>query len=185
MNAYDFDGTIYRGDSTIDFYLFCLKKKKSLIKFLFSQVLGVIRYKFGRYTKEELKESFFVFLKGIEEIDLYVNEFWDKNECKIEKWYLLQKENQDVIISASPEFLLQNLCKRLEINYLIASKVDKATGKFESKNCFGEEKPKRFFERFPQGIIDKFYSDSFSDQPMADIAKESFIVKRGLCTPWI
>ena len=25
MNVYDFDGTIYNGDSTIDFYLYCIK----------------------------------------------------------------------------------------------------------------------------------------------------------------
>lgn len=26
--AYDFDGTIYDGDSSIDFYKFCIKKKR-------------------------------------------------------------------------------------------------------------------------------------------------------------
>lgn len=26
MNVYDFDKTIYDGDSTIDFYLYCVKK---------------------------------------------------------------------------------------------------------------------------------------------------------------
>ena len=24
MNVYDFDGTVYAGDSTVDFYFFCL-----------------------------------------------------------------------------------------------------------------------------------------------------------------
>ena len=58
-------------------------------------------------------------------------------------------------------------------------KVEKRTGKFESKNCFGEEKTERFFEQFPQDAINKFfYSDSLSNQPMANIAKESYIVKR-------
>ena len=28
MNVYDFDKTIYYGDSTADFYLFCLKRHK-------------------------------------------------------------------------------------------------------------------------------------------------------------
>ena len=34
--AYDFDGTIYDGDSSVDFYKFCFKKKKSISKYLFS-----------------------------------------------------------------------------------------------------------------------------------------------------
>ena len=32
MNCYDFDKTIYNGDSTKDFYLFCLKRHKGIIK---------------------------------------------------------------------------------------------------------------------------------------------------------
>lgn len=31
VNVYDFDGTIYDGDSTIDFYKFCLKKYKNML----------------------------------------------------------------------------------------------------------------------------------------------------------
>ena len=30
MNVYDFDGTIYDGDSSVDFFRFCLKKYKIL-----------------------------------------------------------------------------------------------------------------------------------------------------------
>ena len=30
MNVYDFDKTIYYGDSTADFYLFCLKRHKKI-----------------------------------------------------------------------------------------------------------------------------------------------------------
>lgn len=28
FNVYDFDHTIYDGDCTVDFYLFCMKKKR-------------------------------------------------------------------------------------------------------------------------------------------------------------
>ena len=31
MNVYDFDKTIYYGDSTADFYLFCLKRHKKIL----------------------------------------------------------------------------------------------------------------------------------------------------------
>ena len=35
MNVYDFDDTIYNGDSSLDFVLFCFKKNKKLFKFRF------------------------------------------------------------------------------------------------------------------------------------------------------
>lgn len=34
-NIYDFDKTIYDGDSTVDFFLFCLKREPILILFCF------------------------------------------------------------------------------------------------------------------------------------------------------
>ena len=34
MNIYDFDGTLYDGDSTFDFILYSLKKHPSLLRFL-------------------------------------------------------------------------------------------------------------------------------------------------------
>ena len=34
MNVFDFDGTIYSGDSTIDFYFFALKRNVKLLLFL-------------------------------------------------------------------------------------------------------------------------------------------------------
>lgn len=37
MNVYDFDGTVYRGDSTVDFWLFCLRKKLGLVKYIGKQ----------------------------------------------------------------------------------------------------------------------------------------------------
>ena len=42
VNIYDFDGTIYDGDSSIDFYLFCLRKNVSIIKFLPVFIIGLL-----------------------------------------------------------------------------------------------------------------------------------------------
>lgn len=33
MNVYDFDGTIYDGDSSVDFFLYALKRMPSLIRY--------------------------------------------------------------------------------------------------------------------------------------------------------
>ena len=184
MNVYDFDGTIYAGDSTIDFYLFCLKKKKSLISCIPGQLFAAFKYAIGKYDKVQFKEKFFVFFSKIDNIEQVVKMFWDKNENKIEEWYYKQKNEEDVVISASPEFLLEEICKRIGIHTLIASKVDNKTGKYSGKNCRGEEKPKRFFEVFPNATIEEFYSDSESDKPMAKFANKSFLVKKGNITLW-
>ena len=90
----------------------------------------------------------------------------------------------DVIISASPTFLLEPICKRLHINYLIASEVDKYTGKYDGTNCYGVEKVKRFNKIFPNSSIDNFYSDSLSDTPLAKLSKHAFLVSNNKIINW-
>ena len=144
MNVYDFDKTIYNGDSSVDFYLYCLKKNPLILMYLPIQLFAIILYKLKLKNKKYMKEKFFSFLKKINNVDKVVEEFWNKKRKKIKKWYLDQKKNTDIVISASPEFLLNPICKELKVNKLIASKVNKNNGKFESENCRGEEKVKRF-----------------------------------------
>lgn len=175
INVYDFDKTIYDGDSSVDFYLFCLRKKPSIILLLPIILFTYILYILGLKDKKCLKECFFSFLRKIDNIDEYIEEFWKKNTKKIKKWYLDNKKNDDIIISASPEFLLKPLEKILHVN-IIASIVDKKNGKFISENCYGQEKVKRYNE-FTKNKINNFYSDSYSDKPMMMEAENSYIVK--------
>jgi len=183
MNVYDFDRTIYNGDSSVDFYKFILCKKPHLIVLLPVQAWGMALYLFGVYSKENMKEKFFIFIRFIP-VQEMVLRFWDKNRKKVKSWYMRQKQDADVIISASPEFLLEPLvCGYLGVT-LIASLIDENTGKYIGKNCFGEEKAVRLYEAYPDGIIDNFYSDSLSDAPLAKKAMQSFIVKRRETILW-
>lgn len=184
MNVYDFDKTIYAGDSTLDFYFFSLKKSPMLIRFLPIQIIGFIKYMFGMYSKLQFKEKFYSFLKGIKDVDSIVELFWNENQDKIKDWYLNSKEESDVIISASPEFLLNNICRRIGIKHLIASEVNKNTGICEGENCYGEEKVLRFKKYFEKGEIKKFYSDSLSDAPISLMASERYIVTGNNILPW-
>lgn len=184
MNVYDFDKTIYDGDSTLDFYFFSLKKSPMLIRFLPIQIIGFIKYMFGMYSKLQFKEKFYSFLKGIKDVDSMVELFWNENQDKIKDWYLKSKEESDVIISASPEFLLNNICRRIGIKHLIASEVNKNTGICEGENCYGEEKVLRFKKYFEKGEIKKFYSDSLSDAPISLMASERYIVNGNNILPW-
>lgn len=184
MNAYDFDGCIYAGDSTLDFFHYCLKRQPRLARYLVRQTWGAVLYLFGFIDKTHFKERFFVFLQGVTDIDGTVQAFWNAHKAKICPWYLAQQSTDDVIISASPEFLLQPVCDALNISQLIASRVDRNTGAFTGENCYGAQKPERARERFGEIHFDAFYSDSLSDQPMTALAGQSYIVEAGNLIPW-
>lgn len=183
MNVYDFDGTIYNGDSSIDFFLYALTHKPSVLWKIPKQIWGFVLYGTKRIDKTKLKEYFFCFLTVINTEEL-TELFWNQNQHKIFDWYLKQQQSDDVIISASPEFLLKPICGRLGIGRLIASKVDPKTGIFTGENCRGKEKVYRLKGEYKVNCIDNFYSDSQSDLPLANIADQAFFVEKGVVTEW-
>lgn len=184
MNVYDFDNTIYNGDSTADFYLFSLKRHKKIVLLFPSLILSTIQfYIFKIGTKTDFKEKMYRFLKYCD-IQKDVNDFWNKNQNKIKKFYINQKSDDDVIISASPKFLLEPMCKKLGIKYLIASEVSTENYKYSGINCHGKEKVRRFYEVFPNSQIHNFYSDSYSDTPLANLADKAFMVKKNNIFDW-
>lgn len=177
MNVFDFDGTIYKGDSSRDFYFYCLKNYKKTRKRAFSTLIYGIGYGLRIVKKIKFKEKLFSMVADIENLDEAIEGFWQTHEKNIKSWYLEMKEPTDVIISASPEFLLEPICKKLGAECLMASRVDRKTGAFDGKNCHGQEKVTRFYERYPDGDIDEFYSDLYCDTPLARLAKRAYIVK--------
>lgn len=188
MNVYDFDGTIYRGDSSIDFFLFCLKRKPVSVFAAVKTAFLFLPYKLHLITKEELKSAFFSFVKYFSAADSLVLDFWAENEKRIEDFYLRQKENSDIIISASPAFLLEPVCKKLGIK-LIATEADVKTGRLTGKNCRAQEKLNRLLleseSTKTELKIDSFYSDSLSDLPLAAVSEKSFLVKKGKIHKWL
>ncbi|MCQ4022527.1 MULTISPECIES: HAD-IB family phosphatase [unclassified Ruminococcus] len=184
MNAYDFDKTIYKNDSTADFYIFCIKKKPSLAFTLFTTAFSAVRYYvFKLGTKTEFKQRMYHFLTKID-AEALVEDFWEKHISGIKAFYLSQQKEDDVIISASPQFILKPACDKLGIKNLIASRVDPKSGLYSGENCHGKEKVRRFYESFPNGKIERFYSDSYSDDPLAEISEESYLVKGDKILPW-
>ena len=60
---------------------------------------------------------------------------------------------------------------------VIASKVDKKTGAFTSKNCHDYEKIRRY-EEIHTEKVKEFYTDSIkADKAMLEYAKEGYVVK--------
>jgi len=185
MNIYDFDNTIFKGDSTAKFYIYCLKKHPKILCTIPGLFTAFIRfYVLKKGTKTEFKEKMYRFLQ-FSNTEKDVEEFWKKQINNIKCWYISQQQEDDIIISASPEFLLNTPCKILGIRYLIASKVHPHTGKYTGINCHGAEKVSRLFEKFPENIIiNNFYSDSYSDTPLARLAEKSYLVKGSNMTQW-
>ncbi len=184
MNIYDFDETIYDSDSTKDFYFYCLKKYPKILLSVPAMAWSFFLYILGIKSKTQFKQKMYRFLNYVPDIDAELTVFWDKNEYKIKQWYRNRQKEDDMIISASPEFLLKPICNRLGINHLIASKVDKKTGVYTGENCWGEEKVKRLYKEFPDTVCEEFYSDSLSDTPLSAIASKAGIIRGEEVVAW-
>lgn len=188
MNVYDFDKTIFYPDSLTQFTLYCIMKyPRLLVSYCPKTLLTAILFLFKKITVTQAVEQLSSFVREIPDIDKEIELFWNKNEHKIARWYLDQKKETDLIISAAPEFLLKPLTDRLGIK-LIGSQIDKHTGKVSGRCCYGKEKVKYLVisDYFPEQKIEEFYSDSLTDAPLASYAEKAFLVtKKGKkIQPW-
>lgn len=181
MNVYDFDKTIYAGNSMVDYCFFVLGRHPFLIKYLPTQIWAALSYLFGRIEKKEMKERLYRFFPDIDTVE-EAKIFWAKHKKKIYPFYLEKRKPSDVVISASPEFFLKIITDELGIN-IIGSPIDPSTGKHLGENCFGDEKVARFRAAYGDAEIDEFYSDSNNDLPLARVAKNAFRVARGKIIP--
>ncbi|MDR0270415.1 haloacid dehalogenase-like hydrolase, partial [Paenibacillus sp.] len=180
----DFDGTIYNGDSSVDFYFYCLRRFPSLCRFWPGQFYAAMLFKLGKIDLTGLKERLYRYFKGVADMDGAVSDFWAQNIHKINEFYRRQARADDVIISASPYFLLKPVCGELGVRRLIASDVSEKDGVTAGVNCRGVEKVRRFREAFPSDEVNEFYSDSPADGPLAEIAQRAFMVQDGKILPW-
>ena len=77
MNLYDFDETIYDGDSTRDFVLYCYKNYPRTLAYLPRQLAAVTSYMAGRIDKTTFKERYFSMFAAVPDIDSALADFWD------------------------------------------------------------------------------------------------------------
>lgn len=181
MNVYDFDKTIYPVDSTAQFYRWCLRRYPACRRTLGITALAFLSIGLGLKTKTRGKELFYRFLRHVPPDAPAV--FWDEHLAFIRPWYLKQRRGDDLVISASPEFLLRPAAEALGFS-LIASRVGQDTGLYSGENCHGKEKVRRFREAYGDAAVEGFWSDSRSDTPMAELAERAFLVRRGVPEPW-
>ena len=185
MNIYDFDDTIYNGDTNRDIILYSFKKHPfKVIKALKKTKKLERDYKRGLITFERVKEAMLSFLFEIDDLDGYIEKFVSSHMKNIKPWYLSRKSEYDIVISASYELWIIPFCKKLGIRYVLATKTDKE-GHIIGKNCKGEEKVKRLASTIPNAQIVTSYSDSESDLPILNLAKTAYVVEGNKLIPYV
>ena len=181
MRVFDFDNTLYDGESIMDIFLYFLKKDfKTIIRFAPKFIRDFIRYKFDKITVEEAMESYGkAFKEYCGKYDNIYDEFekfWDLNEHKIKSFYSQIRDEEDIVVSGCPYCLLKIICDRIGIKYYIGSDIDPIKGEINSI-CYKEHKLEVFRSVYGDITIDDFYTDSMADKPMMDISKNVFMVK--------
>lgn len=175
---YDFDKTIYSKETSMAFMFFFLKRHRSLIpKFILNLTIILFNIK----DLKKVKNIFFSIFKGMD-IENDINLFWEKEMKNIYPYFFEEiKENRKdadllILLSASPDFLLEPIYKKLGFDILISTKYSNFT--LIGKNCKKDEKLKRLNELGNFDVL-CFYSDSLSDLPLFNIAKKKISINKG------
>jgi phosphatidylglycerophosphatase C len=188
--VFDFDHTLYKGDCSVDFFKFVLRKKSLLSWHIPLIFLRALQWKFRLIDTNTFKENFFSFLNGIDEAELQilVKEFWsNKSTIHFHQAVVSELKNLQhhttVIITASPQILVEEANKILGADYVIGTLISLHNKQFKliGNNCKGIEKVNRFKHLFgAHTSIAKAYSDNVSDQPLFDVATKAFFIKNGI-----
>jgi HAD superfamily hydrolase (TIGR01490 family) len=195
LAIFDVDYTITRKETLIELYKYVISKDLKNIRFLPRAIYGGIMYKIGIYDEKKVKESFLKFIDKIDEKDLSVlvkNYYKDVLEKilyqdAISMMRKLKGQGYKIyLISASPEFYLNELYAIKEVDVIIGTRFSIESGKFirqmDGANCKGEEKVKRLKEFLKKGNIDVDYknsymfSDSLSDKPLLDLVGNPYLI---------
>ena len=178
LDIYDFDKTVLPFDSGSTFAFYCFLRHPYLIfllPFYFVDALLFLTHIIGL---DRFKKHIFCFVRFID-LEKNVRRFWDRHEKDIYPWFLKEnRERYSVVISASPDFLLEEIAKRLELDRLICTRHDRKSGTLLFKNCRDKEKVRRFYEEFSEADeVINVYSDSIkNDKPIFSLGQRCFHV---------
>lgn len=175
IDIYDFDKTIVPFDSGSLFIFYCFVHYPYIIIYLPVIIISLILLLIRVISFTNFKKICFMFVPLIP-LDKAVKKFWDKYEDRVHKWFL-ERKRFSVVISASPDFLLDEIGKRLKFDKLICTVHNRKTGAIIGENCRGEEKVKRLYKEFDKNSISVI--DVYSDSLRHD--KYIFSLAKGNC----
>jgi phosphatidylglycerophosphatase C len=188
LALFDFDGTITRKDSLLDFIYYAVGPFNSWAGFLYL-IPCLMAFKLGVLPNDKTKAIVLsYFFKGWDEqrfqqiaqnysltqIDLIVRE---SARQKIQ-WHQ-QQGHKIIIITASLEHYLQDWCSLLKIELIgtrLEFKEGKYTGKLATPNCHGPEKVHRLRQIYDLRDFEHIYAygDSSGDYALKTIANEFY-----------
>lgn len=175
MNVYDFDGTIFLGDTERSFFAYVFKTRGlPLYKLNYRFQEWMCRHKL--VSKKTARQADYRVLKRISNIDELLEAFWDEHEHLLLPWYASVSRPDDLIATGTPRFLMEPILKRLGLKNLIATDMDKTNGKISGRFLGAHLKLEAFRRNWPDDRIDLFYSDTYSDHFLADVAGQAFVV---------
>lgn len=189
---FDFDGTITTKDTLFDFIRFTYGRS-GLVKCLLLNVWNLSLYAAKLHSNERAKEIMLAtMIKGTssdvfeEQCKRYsmerVPQIIKENTKEIIEKHLTAGETL-IIVSASPENWIRPWAMKNGFTEVIATKLEERdgalTGKFASRNCYGEEKVNRLKEFFTdrQQVYITAYGDSNGDKPMLNYANHGVLIK--------
>lgn len=161
VDIYDFDKTIVPFDSGSLFAFSCMIWYPWCIITLPIMAVAGLLMLIGVINFTAFKKTCFMFLPLIP-TKKAVKRFWDKHIDKVHPWFN-DRQRYAIVISASPDFLLDDISKRLGFDEIISTKHNAKTGVIIGENCRGEEKVRRLYELHNKEdlkIVD-VYSDSY------------------------
>ncbi|MDR3593960.1 HAD-IB family hydrolase [Clostridium sp.] len=195
LAIFDIDYTITKKETLMELFKFVIKNDKKNIRFFPRAVFCGIMYSIKMYDERKVKEKFLKFIDGIREKDLaeLVKRFYDEKlktiiyEDALNMMRKLKSEGYDVyLISASPEFYINEFYAIKEVDKIIGTKFAFEDGIFTRKmfgsNCKGEEKVRRLKEVIEKEQIEVdfkesyMFSDSLSDKPLLDLVGKPYLI---------
>ena len=182
IDVYDFDGTIYDGDSTVDFTRFCLRRHPAVLAGLPRFIGTSLLLALGRRSLTQFKSVLFGEMAKRFSLEKEAELFWqdERTRAKLGQWFFDRPRDLPIVIaSASPEFELQYAAKILGVPRLIGTKCDAETGALIGKNCKGEEKLRRIGEAVGAFEIRAMYTDDAkADGPLLAAAQPAIFHPR-------
>jgi len=195
LAIFDIDYTITKKETLMELFKYVIKNDKRNIRFLPRAIYCGSMYAMKIYDERKVKEKFLKFIDGIKEQDLakLVKSFYEEKlieilyEDAIKMMKKLKNEGYDIyLISASPEFYINEFYNIKEVDKIIGTKFNFKDGiftrKMEGENCKGKEKVRRLKEVLSNEKIEVdfkesyMFSDSLSDKPLLDLVGKPYLI---------
>lgn len=189
--VFDFDGTLTTKDTLLEFVKYTHGKLAFFIGFAFYSPLLVLM-KLHLYPNWKAKQKVFSYFYNGMQHDKFVSygekfaEYVEniRKESTITRLNELKREGTYIyVISASIDEWVRPFCNRLGVKDVLGTKVEvingKLTGKFLTKNCYGQEKVNRLLEVEPNRKEYYLYAfgDSRGDEEILEFADEGFKIE--------